>query len=103
MNINLILEMASAAGDRAVVTAGDRSLTATELGDLARGAAERFRGYRSVLYLGANHLAYPVALVGTLFGLAIVLLRGLGGFDVGIHFVMLAILAVGFGLLFTRS
>jgi len=64
MNINLILEMASAAGDRAVVTAGDRSLTATELGDLARGAAERFRGYRSVLYLGANHLAYPVALFG---------------------------------------
>jgi len=48
-------------------------------------------------------LAYPVALVGTLFGLAIVLLRGLGGFDIGIHFVMLAILAVGFGLLFTRS
>jgi hypothetical protein len=48
-------------------------------------------------------LAYPVALVGTLFGLAIVLLRGLGGFDVAIHFVMLAILAVGFGLLFARS
>ena len=60
----MILEMATSAGDRAVVTAGDRSLTAAELLDLARRAARRFQRYPAVLYLGANHLAYPVALFG---------------------------------------
>ena len=60
----MILEMAASAGDRAAVTAGDRSLTAAELLDLARRAAPRFRRHPAVLYLGANHLAYPVALFG---------------------------------------
>ena len=60
----MILEMATSAGDRAVVTAGDRSLTAAELLDLARRAAGRFQRCPAVLYLGANHLAYPVALFG---------------------------------------
>jgi acyl-CoA synthetase (AMP-forming)/AMP-acid ligase II len=65
MNVTMVLDMAaSAAGDRAVVAAGDRSLTARQLLELAGAAAGRFRGYPAVLYLGANHLAYPVALFG---------------------------------------
>ncbi|TDC97961.1 long-chain fatty acid--CoA ligase [Actinomadura sp. 7K507] len=64
MNITMILEMAASNGDRAAVTAGGRSLTAAELLRLARAAAPRFRRHPAVLYLGANHLAYPVALFG---------------------------------------
>jgi acyl-CoA synthetase (AMP-forming)/AMP-acid ligase II len=64
MNIGMILEMAASAGDRPAVTEGGRSLTAAELLSLARAAAARFRAYPAVLYLGANHLAYPVALFG---------------------------------------
>ncbi|GAB2659054.1 class I adenylate-forming enzyme family protein [Nocardia goodfellowii] len=65
MNINTILEMAAADADRPVVTAAGRSLTAAELSALARRAAGRFRGHSAVLYLGVNHLAYPVALFGS--------------------------------------
>ncbi|MBH0123494.1 long-chain fatty acid--CoA ligase [Rhodococcus sp. CX] len=64
MNISMILEMAASNGDRAVVTYDGRSLTGPELHDRARVAANRFRGYPAVLYLGTNHLAYPVALFG---------------------------------------
>ncbi|WP_103942379.1 class I adenylate-forming enzyme family protein [Thermomonospora echinospora] len=64
MNIVTILEKAAAAGDRVAVTAGDRSPTASELLRLAHAAARRFRDFPAVLYLGANHLAYPVALFG---------------------------------------
>jgi len=64
MNIGMILEMAASAGDRPVVTADGRSLTASGLLRLAHAAADRFRRYPAVLYLGANHLAYPVALFG---------------------------------------
>jgi acyl-CoA synthetase (AMP-forming)/AMP-acid ligase II len=64
MNVSMILEMAASAGDRVAVTAEGRSLTVVELLDLARAAAGRFRGYPAVLYPGANHLAYPVALFG---------------------------------------
>jgi len=64
MNLTMILEMAASAGDRRVVTANARSLTAYELLRFARGAAGRFRDYPAVLYRGTNHLAYPVALFG---------------------------------------
>ncbi|MFC4376235.1 class I adenylate-forming enzyme family protein [Nocardia halotolerans] len=64
MNISMILDMAASAEERAVVTAGGRSLSATELAAAARRAAGRFRRHSAVLYLGANHLAYPVALFG---------------------------------------
>jgi len=64
MNIGMILEMAASAGDRPAVTAGGRSLTAPALLRLAQAAAGRFQRYPAVLYLGANHLAYPVALFG---------------------------------------
>ena len=60
----MILEMAATAGDRAAVTAAGRSLTAFQVLDLARSAARRFRHYPAVIYLGANHLGYPVALFG---------------------------------------
>jgi acyl-CoA synthetase (AMP-forming)/AMP-acid ligase II len=62
MNITMILEMAASAGDRAVVTAGDRSLTAGELLDLAHARAHTARRHPAVVYVGPNHLAYPVAL-----------------------------------------
>jgi acyl-CoA synthetase (AMP-forming)/AMP-acid ligase II len=65
MNISMILEMAASAGDRPAVTEGGRSLTAAGLLSLAHAAAARFRRYPAVLYLGASHLAYPVALFGT--------------------------------------
>ncbi|TDD86065.1 long-chain fatty acid--CoA ligase [Actinomadura darangshiensis] len=60
----MILEMAASAGDRPAVTAGGRSLTAAGLLRSAHAAAERFRRHPAVLYLAANHLAYPVALFG---------------------------------------
>jgi len=47
-------------------------------------------------------LAYGIVLAGTLFGLTIVVLRGLLGVDLWIHVVMLAGLAVAFALLFAR-
>ncbi|MGI5330219.1 class I adenylate-forming enzyme family protein [Actinomadura nitritigenes] len=64
MNITMIVEMAASAGDRTAVTADGRSLTAAGLLRLARAAADRFRRHPAVLYLAANHLAYPVALFG---------------------------------------
>lgn len=64
MNITMILEMAASAGDRAVITAGGRSLTAAGLLRRAHAAAHRFRGRQAVVHLGANQLAYPVALFG---------------------------------------
>ncbi len=47
-------------------------------------------------------IAYVIVLAGTIFGLTIVVLRGLLGVDLWIHVVMLAGLAVGFVLLLTR-
>jgi acyl-CoA synthetase (AMP-forming)/AMP-acid ligase II len=64
MNIGMILEMAASAGDRPAVVTEGGSLSAAELLDLGCAAAERFRAHPAVLYLGANHLAYPVALFG---------------------------------------
>jgi acyl-CoA synthetase (AMP-forming)/AMP-acid ligase II len=64
MNITMILEMAASAGDRAAVTADGASLTAAELLELSRRAARRIRGHSAVLYLGANHRAFPIALFG---------------------------------------
>jgi hypothetical protein len=43
--------------------------------------------------------AYVFALIGTVFGLTVALLRGLQGLDIWIHTVMLAGLAGGFVLL----
>src|SRR5437660_8916292 len=47
-------------------------------------------------------IAYVIVLAGTLFGLTIVVLRGLLGVDFWIHVVMLAGLCVSFWLLFAR-
>ncbi|MGW4477703.1 class I adenylate-forming enzyme family protein [Rhodococcus triatomae] len=64
MNISMILEMAASDGDRVAVTGEGRSLTSAELLEHARRAARLFRDHPAVLYLGANHPAYPVALFG---------------------------------------
>jgi hypothetical protein len=47
-------------------------------------------------------VAYGIALAGTLFGLSIVVARGLLGVDLWIHVLMLVGLAVAFALLFSR-
>jgi hypothetical protein len=47
-------------------------------------------------------LAYGIVLAGTLFGLSIVVARGLLGVDLWIHVVMLAGLGLGFALIFGR-
>src|SRR5206468_9373171 len=47
-------------------------------------------------------LAYGVVFAGTIFGLSIVVARGLLGVDLWIHVVMLAGLGLAFALLFTR-
>ncbi|WP_329242817.1 long-chain fatty acid--CoA ligase [Streptomyces sp. NBC_01478] len=60
----MILEMVASGGDRPVVTANGRSLTASDLLARARAAAHRFRGHPAVLYLSPSHLTYPVALFG---------------------------------------
>jgi acyl-CoA synthetase (AMP-forming)/AMP-acid ligase II len=60
----MVLEMAAAAGDRPAVVAEGGSLSAATLLELAQAAAGRFADYPAVLYLGTNHLAYPVALFG---------------------------------------
>ncbi|WP_277370407.1 class I adenylate-forming enzyme family protein [Rhodococcus rhodochrous] len=65
MNLSMILEMAASTGERAVATVGNRTLTAAGLDALARRAAAQFRNHPAVLYLGSNHLAYPVALFGS--------------------------------------
>ncbi|AHH19124.1 putative fatty-acid--CoA ligase [Nocardia nova SH22a] len=65
MNISMILEMAASAGNRQVITVDGRSLTAAQLLALARRAAAEFDGSSAVLYLGTSHLAYPVALFGS--------------------------------------
>jgi acyl-CoA synthetase (AMP-forming)/AMP-acid ligase II len=65
MNLAMIVEMVAAAdGDRPVVTHEQRSLGAGELLTLSRRAAGWFAGRPAVLYVGTNHLAYPVALFG---------------------------------------
>lgn len=64
MNLSMILEMVANNGERAVATVGDRSLTAADLDTYARRLAARVRDSSAVLYLGTNHLAYPVALFG---------------------------------------
>ena len=64
---------------------------------LAAAAVATFRQSRRQPRL--TRVAYVVALIGTVFGLTIALLRGLRGLDIWIHLVMLAGLAGGFVLL----
>src|SRR5438874_1325481 len=47
-------------------------------------------------------VAYGIALAGTLFGLSIVVARGLLGVDLWIHILMLVGLALAFALIFVR-
>lgn len=65
MNISMLLEMAASGEDRPAVVCGDDSLTAAGLLEAATAASEVFARYPAALYLGTNHLAYPVALFGS--------------------------------------
>jgi len=56
----------------------------------------------AIIGLVPARIAYGIVLAGTIFGLSIVVARGLLGVDLWIHVVMLAGLAVGFVLLFAR-
>ncbi len=56
----------------------------------------------ALIRLLSPRVAYGIVLAGTLFGLSIVVARGLLGVDLWIHVVMLAGLAVAFALLFAR-
>jgi hypothetical protein len=56
----------------------------------------------TLIGLVSSRIAYGIVFVGTIFGLSIVIARGLLGVDLWIHIVMLAGLAVGFVLLFSR-
>jgi hypothetical protein len=56
----------------------------------------------ALIGLVAPRIAYGIVLAGTIFGLSIVVARGLLGVDLWIHVVMLAGLALAFVLLFTR-
>jgi len=53
-------------GDRVAITAGDASITYAELSARSWAASASFgeRNVPSVVYLGTNHLAYPVAFFG---------------------------------------
>jgi len=54
----------------------------------------------ALLSLLGPRIAYGIVLAGTLFGLTIVVLRGLLGVDLWIHVAMLVGLAVAFVLIF---
>ncbi len=67
MHVGLVLEMThSGMGDRTAVTAEGTSLSQRELAERSWAAATRFEadGTPAVVYLGGNHLAFPLALFG---------------------------------------
>lgn len=67
MTLSLILEMAeSGFGDRAAISVADETLTIQELARLSRSAGRLFADHEAaaVVYLGSNHLSFPVALFG---------------------------------------
>jgi acyl-CoA synthetase (AMP-forming)/AMP-acid ligase II len=67
MHLGLVLGMAAGGfGDRTAISAAGESITYQGLADRSWAASATFaeRGVPSVVYLGSNHLAYPVALFG---------------------------------------
>ena len=67
MYLGLILDMAhSGLGDRDAITVDGLTVDHTELAERSWAASARFLelGVPSVVYLGTNHIAYPVALFG---------------------------------------
>ncbi len=67
MHLGLVLDMAhSGFADRVAVTAEGRSVDYAGLAESSWAASARFAqlGVPSVVYLGSNHIAYPVALFG---------------------------------------
>jgi len=67
MQLGLVLGMAAGGfGDRTAISAGGDTISYQGLADRSWAASASFaeRGVTSVVYLGSNHLAYPVALFG---------------------------------------
>ncbi len=67
MHLGLVLDMTSAGlEDRPAIGSGDTSITHSELASRSWAAAAQLGdlGVPSVLYLGGNHLAFPIALFG---------------------------------------
>lgn len=67
MHLGLVLDMAASGfGDRTAVTVGGDSVTYAGLAERSWAASAQIgdRAVSSVVYLGTNHLAYPVALFG---------------------------------------
>jgi acyl-CoA synthetase (AMP-forming)/AMP-acid ligase II len=67
VTLSLILEMAeSGFGDRAAISVADETLTVQDLARLSRAAGRLFvdQEAAAVVYLGTNHLSFPVALFG---------------------------------------
>ena len=67
MHLGLVLDMASSGyGERIAVVANGESMSYEEIARLSWAATERLvaSDATSVLYLGSNHLSYPVALFG---------------------------------------
>jgi acyl-CoA synthetase (AMP-forming)/AMP-acid ligase II len=67
MHLGLVLDMShSGFGDRGAITVDGASIDFAELAEDSWAASARFLelGVPSVIYLGSNHIAYPVALFG---------------------------------------
>jgi acyl-CoA synthetase (AMP-forming)/AMP-acid ligase II len=67
MQLGLVLGMAAGGfGDRTAISAGGDTISYQGLADRSWAASASFveRGVTSVVYLGSNHLTYPVALFG---------------------------------------
>ncbi len=67
MHLGLVLDMAhSGFADRGAVTVEDQTLDYAGLAEYSWAASARFveLGVPSVIYLGSNHIAYPIALFG---------------------------------------
>jgi acyl-CoA synthetase (AMP-forming)/AMP-acid ligase II len=67
MHLGLVLDMvASGFEDRPAISADGQTMSYVELAERSRAARLRFQeqSVPSVVYVGANHLAYPVALFG---------------------------------------
>jgi acyl-CoA synthetase (AMP-forming)/AMP-acid ligase II len=67
MHVGLVLEMThSGLGDRTAITADGANLSQRQLAERSWAAAARFEAEEipAVVYLGGNHLAFPLALFG---------------------------------------
>ena len=67
MHLGLVLEMTNGGlGDRVAITADGSRLTHAQLAERSWAAANRFAEEKTpaIVYVGGNHLAFPLALFG---------------------------------------